>query len=95
MWLVELISWVAVGLVSGVVFTGLTRERRTRREMRIGVAAALVGGFLGRLADSPRPIAFSVLSVLTALGAAGCALLLDWLNVEDQALASGRRPPLA
>jgi hypothetical protein len=83
MWLVELMSWVVAGLVSGAVFTGLTRERHTRREMRISVAAAVVGGLLARLVDSPRPLAFSVLSVFAALGGAGCALLLDWLNVGD------------
>ena len=92
MWLFELMSWVAVGLAAGAVFTGMAQERRTRRELRIGAASAVIAGLLGRLVDSPARTSFSVLSVLVALGGAGCVLLLDWLNVEDHVVSSGHRP---
>jgi hypothetical protein len=92
MWMFELMSWVGAGLAAGAVFTAMAHERRTRREIRIGTASAVVAGFLGKLADSPRPLSFSVLSVLVALGGAGCVLLLDWLNVEDRALKTGQWP---
>lgn len=89
MWLWEAMSWVATGLVAGAVFTGLGRERRTRREMRIGISGAVVAGILARLADGRG--GFSVVSLLAAVGGAGCALLLDWLNVEEKALEDGAR----
>ena len=80
----EFLTWAAVGMGAGAVRTAMTPERDAVREMKLGLVGAIPGGILGLLADGPR-VSFSVVSLLFALGAAVCVLLLDWLLDDTQA----------
>ena len=78
----EVICWVALGIAAGAIRTALSPERDAVREMKLGLVGAIPGGILGHLADVPRGAGVSLVSLLVALGAAGCVLLLDWLLAD-------------
>jgi uncharacterized membrane protein YeaQ/YmgE (transglycosylase-associated protein family) len=80
-----LLSWVIVGLITGWLTGKLVREGGYGPVVNIvmGVAGALAGGFIARLASSPNHRGLTYTSVAAILGAA----IVTWIN----AYASARK----
>lgn len=79
------LSWVIVGLITGWLTGKLVREGGYGPIMNIvmGVAGAVAGGFIARLASSPNHQGLTYTSVAAILGAA----ILTGVN----AYATGRK----